>query len=449
MSLLVDKKNDVVTVTPYDHQVSAFGVTMAPDKSITHRAFFLAGMAKGVSSIRNPSKGADCNATLEAMKAFGVSVEVESDQVLVLRSSGIAAWHSPEHPIDAQNSGTTARLLMGIAAARQDLIVTLMGDASLSRRPMDRITKPLQSLGADIGGNSQATYLPLRIHGQCLKPFSFETTVPSAQVKSALLFAATSVEGSCEVIVPAGTRDHTERMMAALGAPLVMAPVQGARHKTKFLVTGPWQPPGFSVDIPGDPSALAFFAALAFIHPGLRIHVPRVLGNPGRITYLSLFERMGLQVTLTPSTGTECLGEAVVDVSLVRNGLARPLVLATEDVPALIDEIPALAVALSHCPGVSELNGLGELRIKESDRLGEIERLLVRAGCDVAVTGDRLTIHGGKPIRAYDYDSDDHRMVMAAVILATAADKRCNIGSSEAPAVSFPLFFDMVRRLYA
>ena len=451
MSLLIDKISGIVSVVPGGRMVSVCSIALAPDKSVTHRAFFFAGMAQGRSSIRNASTGADCNATLEAMRSLGVSVErlgAGEEQVCVFESGGLGSWSSPKYPIDAQNSGTTARLLIGIAAARAGLEVTLVGDESLSKRPMDRIAGPLTAIGADIAGEGRAVLLPVCIRGKRLQGFTLETQVPSAQVKSALLFAAVSASGQSEITVPSGTRDHTERMLGALGAPLLTEFVEGGK-KIKFLVTGPWQPSGFNADIPGDPSSLAFFAALAFIHPGLEIRVSRVLGNAGRMKYLSCFERMGLTVSIAPNQGPSCLGEEVVDVALVRRGAALPLDLGPEEIPALIDEIPALAVALSSCPGKSQIKGLAELRIKESDRLAEIEHLLKSAGCSVQASGDLLIIDGGQPVRGFDYHSEDHRMVMAATILATTANKICNIGSYQAPAVSFPLFFDMVRQLYA
>lgn len=447
MSLAVDSQENLVFVDPTSRKVSSLRVELSADKSITHRAIFFAAMSRGVSVIRNPSTGADCMATLSAMKAFGVQCEEGRGNASEWRinSPGLDHWQSPGVPIDAMNSGTTSRLLMGIAAARPGLSFSLIGDESLSKRPMDRITRPLKFLGADISGVQDGAFLPMKIAGASIKGFQIASEVPSAQVKSALLFAAISARGPSEITVPSGTRDHTERMMKALGAPLESL---AAGDKTKFTIQGPWQPKPFAATIPGDPSSMAFFATLAFLHPGLEIKVSRVLNNPGRLKYLELFKRIGLTVELSVAQTSACLGEETVDVKLIRTGAAKPLTLASEDVPAVIDELPTLAVALSCCPGTSYLAGLRELRVKESDRLAETVDLLERAGVKARAIGDDLEIKGGGQIQGFSFQSDDHRMVMAATILATSANKISKIGTYEAPKVSFPLFFEIVRQLY-
>ncbi len=449
MTILINDVEEVVAIFPQKIIPRVFQLTLPSDKSITHRAIFFAGMAAGQSTITNPSVGADCLASLNAMEVMGVHIDHgKQDNKIVwrIRSNGVASWQPPQHVVDAQNSGTTARLLIGVGSARAGLEFDVRGDQSLSRRPMDRIIKPLREVGAVLSGKDDGSFLPVHVEGQQLAAFEIETQVNSAQVKSALLLAAASAIGKSVIIAPSGSRDHTERMMVALGASLE---IHKDGERTRFSMKGPWKPDPFIANIPGDPSSLTFFAVLAFIHPGLVIRVSRVLGNPGRLHYLSLLARMGLQVQITPHIGPSCLGEELVDISLERTGDMRPLHLLSSEVPAVIDEIPALAIACALCPGSSIFEGLSELRVKESDRLGQIHQLLELAGVAAKVESDHLYIQGKAEVKGFDYVSDDHRMVMAASILALSANKICNVGSYQAPAVSFPFFFETLRQLYA
>jgi 3-phosphoshikimate 1-carboxyvinyltransferase len=383
---------------------------------------------------------------MEALKAFGVVFFPESESKIVVESPGARHWQSPNRMIDAGNSGTTARFLLGVGGALPGLEFTLSGDESLCLRPMSRVTSLLQEAGASYEYLSREGYLPVRVHGKQLRGVRIESKVASAQVKSALLFAALFAEGQTELKVPTSTRNHTELMMMALGAPLQVLP-SGERGFEVLRFSGSWQLPCGEYEIPGDPSGLAFFAVMAFLHPGLTIKCKNVLANTGRTFFLEVLERAGLTVLRSPRRSL-ALGEDVFDLELKRTGDAKALQVLAEDAAKVIDEIPALSVAASACNGESRFEGLGELRVKESDRLQEVFNLLSKAGITVSLDHETLRVQGGTAVKGFIYGSNDHRMTMAAAILATTAKDSSTLTTKTAVAVSFPLFFDQLRQIY-
>ncbi|MCX6118346.1 MAG: 3-phosphoshikimate 1-carboxyvinyltransferase [Proteobacteria bacterium] len=463
----LDKHGDLVGSSDQIAGQKNFDIDLPSDKSLTHRFVIFAAMAEGESSLLNPSLGADCLATRLAMEAFGARfLERFLNGVCewVVTSRGTKDWGNKDLvSIDAQNSGTTARLLIGLGAGIPNLKFTISGDQSLSRRPMARIVGPLVNLGAKINvlashhtpldpldsrheEYSKKVFLPIEVVGQSIKAFQLKTNVVSAQVKSALLLAASQAVGESTIEVPNGTRNHTENIMKALGADLTQYEVSS--DATKFKMKGPWIPPGFSVVIPKDPSAMAFFAVLAFLNPGMSIRCKGVLNNPGRLHFLRVLERSGLHVSCVPIADSNCPGESIADFEFKRCGEAKPIIIDASEVSEVIDEIPALAAAATACRGTSQFFGLQELRIKESDRLAAIKELLELCGQKAEIIGDNLSIFPTDSRNSFSYSSDDHRMVMTASILTLCAKGTSRIGQSNAVKVSFPGFFSELAKIY-
>lgn len=428
--------------------VRSIDVELPADKSLTHRAILLAAMAEGQSTIVNPSMAYDCQSTRSAVEAFGVHVDqgvINGQVVYRLRSKGATFWQSPEHVIDAGNSGTTARFLLGVGCAISGLHFELKGDDSLMNRPMARVVHPLRGLGATIHGRENGEYLPMRVEGKKLAGFEVSSAVVSAQVKSALLLAASMTEGESRIHVPRGTRDHTERMMKALGARLTSS--ESGNTQT-FVLQGPWNVEPFRAVVPKDPSAMAFFAVLAFLQPGLKVICRGVLCNEGRLQFLRHLEAAGLDIVKSPTHGSGFPGETLADFEFCRTKEATSIHVTPEDAPGVIDEIPALAVAAAVCSQQSLFQGLSELRVKESDRLSEVHQLLFQAGIQTRLDEDAIQISPSGTVKGFRYQSFDHRMVMAAAVLATVADSLSSVGPREAARISFPLFFERLQQIY-
>lgn len=398
---------------------------------------------------------------MACLERLGVRFEVSAGQVLV-DSPGIADWNLQPGILDCGNSGTTARLLLGVLSSVPGMVATIAGDASLSRRPMRRVIKALppdsgvRIVAADgsddaRGENSNATavHLPLTVHGARLKPFHAKSEVGSAQIKSALALAAMSCDGESVIELPAGSRNHTEILCARLGMP-VYARREGALEI--LTVRGPAEVPPFELQVPGDPSSAMFLAAAALLS-GDGLVIPGVCANPLRTAALDVLEQAGIQIARV-SHKASGLSEPAEDWH-VPAWLARPRLSArtvswgaeeipAQWVPAIIDEVPVLATILAFAGGPSLFRGLGELRLKESDRLSGIVRLLNAAGCGATEEGDDLIIPGGlkaKAIPAFSFDPmGDHRLAMCAMILEQVAQKTCNISDRSCVEVSFPDF---------
>jgi 3-phosphoshikimate 1-carboxyvinyltransferase len=412
------------------------------DKSLTHRAVMFAALARGETIIREPLLGADCLSTMSCFRALGVQIEALDSRSIRVRSEGFSAFKSPTVDLDCGNSGTTARLISGILAAQPGLKVRLTGDASLSSRPMRRVVDPLRRMGAVFDGAEQGNFLPLTIQGQKLRAASHEVDKASAQVKSALLLAGLFCEGETSVRLPAGSRDHTERMLQRMGAKLVTE-VQDGWETVR--VTGPFAPPPGRYMIPVDPSSAAFFCVLGLLRKGGTLRLPEVLDNPTRTGFLKVLQRMSPALTLTPDNDQRFV-EPVMQITLQGGSVLRPTDIEATEVPTLVDEIPVLAVAAAFADGPSTFHGLEELRVKESDRLSKTAELLRLAGAEVSVQGDSLKI-GGRltEVQPFTYDSvGDHRLAMAAAIMARRSKKPCCILDSECVGVSFPDFYEML-----
>lgn len=429
-------------------------IRVAPDKSMTHRAVMFAAMAKGRSLILNPLLGEDCLATMAAMQAMGVRISFKDKKKnqLVVDSEGIEQWHSPLVPLNFGNSGTTTRLLLGLLSGVPGLFATCFGDQSLSSRPMGRVIDLLRQMGAEVSGRQSGDFLPIAITGKQLTGKTLTSDKASAQVKSAVLLAGLGATGRTTITLPKGGRDHTENFLRALGVAIEVKIEGPLEHISLQGSSAPLK--GRTYPIPGDPSSAAFFAALAAITPGLELKFPDILLNPTRIGFCDVLRRMGLPLVLEPSrsVANQIETTGVMGVSGCHLGLVGA---DTEDLnPAtFIDEVPILAVVAAFAHGQTRFRNLKELRVKESDRLLATAHLLKKAGARVVVIEDDLLIgsigkNGLGRATAFSFDPDgDHRLAMAAAIMAKRAKGPCKILNPECVDVSFPGFFEQLGKI--
>jgi 3-phosphoshikimate 1-carboxyvinyltransferase len=406
------------------------------DKSVSHRAAILGGLAEGETEIHGFLDSADTRATLHAMAALGAQVD-EADGVIRVRGGRLRA---PDGDLDLGNSGTGMRLLCGALAGRPDLFgssIRLIGDESLSSRPMARIIDPLGQMGADIesrDGRAPLTLRPRQLHG-----IHYELPVASAQVKSALLLAGLQAEGSIELTEPGISRDHSERMLPAFGVRL-------ERHDLACSLAGGQDLRGTVCRVPGDLSSAAFVLAAALLVPGSRVQLTGVGLNPTRDGVLRIVERMGAQMACERTTGE--LEEPAGDLT-VEAGQINGVDIAPEQVPLAIDEFPVLMVLAACARGTTRIRGAEELRVKESDRLAVMCRELARLGVCVEEFADGADVAGGK-VRGGRVDSHgDHRIAMSLAVLALAADAPVEIENAEWIRTSYPDFVDDMRTLGA
>ncbi|HUF48723.1 MAG TPA: 3-phosphoshikimate 1-carboxyvinyltransferase [Vicinamibacterales bacterium] len=408
------------------------------DKSISHRYAIFAAMAEGRTTIRGLSTGADVEATLTCLAALGARIARDDDGIVRVTGCGLTGFAQPAAMLDAGNSGTTLRLLSGVVAG-WPLAVGLTGDASLCRRPMRRIIDPLTAMGAAI--TSADGRPPLTIRGGTLRAISWRPPVPSAQVKSAILLAGLRAVGRTSVDEPLATRDHTERAF----------PLFGLRAETDGLVVSvdggqrAVAPTG-DLDVPGDPSSAAVWAAAAAALPGSSVTIDGVGLNPRRLGFLRVLERMGAEVhaEVTGLTGGEPCGTL-----RVRGGDQRPVVIAPEEVPDVIDELPVLAAAAALGGGL-EVSGAGELRVKESDRISALVTGLRALGVEADERPDGFAITGHRRPTGGRVDAaGDHRLVMAFAIVGLGASGRTTITGANVVAVSYPGFAPALAALRA
>jgi 3-phosphoshikimate 1-carboxyvinyltransferase len=399
------------------------------DKSISHRALILSALAKGQSRVTGILESADVHSTASVLRALGVAVPALSPD-FVIDGRGVASLGTPTSVLDCGNSGTTTRLMAGVVAGRP-IGATFTGDASLSRRPMRRVARPLEAMGAritlpDHGG------LPMTIWGGDLHDVMWQSEVASAQVKSAILLAALSGGVGAEVIEPQPTRDHTERMLIARGAPLVT-------HDTGVRLDELAYVEPLDVAVPGDPSSAAFFAGLAAIADGGSLRLEGVCVNETRIGFLEQLALMGASVTQVDARLEG--GEPVADV-IVAPGELRAATITAEDVPAMVDELPLLACLATRATGETKITGANELRVKESDRIAAVVANLRAIGADAEELPDGMIIRGPVgELRGRVTTHGDHRLAMAFGILGAAGDA-IEIDDPDCVAVSYPNFWN-------
>jgi 3-phosphoshikimate 1-carboxyvinyltransferase len=402
------------------------------DKSCSHRALILGAMATGETHITGLLESDDVLTTARALEAFGASVERTGPGEWRVQGS---QWRSPAQPIDCGNSGTAARLLIGAAAGVDGLVATFTGDASLSARPMRRITAPLERMGARFDGGDR---LPLTVHGQRLAGIDFSNVPASAQVKSAILLAGLGTDAPVRIEEPIASRDHSEIMLRAFGADIGGgdAITLGAQRALT----------GCALSIAADPSSAAFPLVAAAIIPGSEVMVRNLLVNPLRTGLYEVLEAMGADLNL--SNEHLASGEIVADLRLGFSTL-NPCYVTAAQIPAMIDEIPALAVACAFAEGESVIEGLAELKVKESDRLGAMVAGLVACGVAALADGDTLRIFGRGRLRggATIATHGDHRIAMAFLTLGLAAEQPVTVDYGEMIATSFPDFLTVMQSL--
>lgn len=413
--------------------------TVPGDKSISHRAALLGAIAEGTTEIKNFLEGADCLSTICCLKALGVQINVKNG-VAFVQGKGIKALKEPEDVLDAGNSGTTIRMMLGLLAG-QDFFAVITGDSSLRQRPMERVIKPLEKMGAHIIGRAGGTKAPLAIKGNpLLAPVMYELPVASAQVKSAILLAGLYAEGTTTVTQPAPSRDHTERMLKSFGASIEI-------DRLAVRLQGGGNLKGQKILIPGDISAAAFLMVGATIIPDSDILIKDVGINPTRTGIIDVLELMGANITVTDERVWN--GEPVANIRVQYSRL-KGVEIKGDMIPRIVDEIPVLAVAASLAEGVTEISDAAELRIKESDRLRAIANELKKMGAEIEEKPDGLRIEGVKTLRGAVMDSyDDHRIAMALTIAGLAANGESIINGIECVNISFPNFQELLLKLGA
>lgn len=425
----------------------AGSITVPGDKSISHRALMLAGLAVGQSRIDGLLEGEDVLATAAAMRAMGATIARTDDGCWQVDGVGVGALMSPPAHLDMGNSGTSTRLLAGLIASHP-IAATLVGDASLSRRPMARITKPLGLAGAAFD-TAPGGRLPMRIRGLCpALPIHWRMTVASAQVKSAILLAGLNTPGDTVVEEPEPTRDHTERMLAAFGADIQVETMDGGGHRIRLR--GPAELRPQDITVPGDPSSAAFPAVAALIVPRSSIVIGGVGLNPTRDGLYRVLEKMGAHIERRNlrSIGGEPVADLHVQASDLR-GIAVPADMA----PAMIDEYPILFVAAAMAHGRTEMRGIGELRVKESDRIATMATGLKAAGVMVDELPDGLIITGSggrRPPGGVTVATHmDHRIAMSFAILSLVTDTPVTVDDRAPINTSFPDFLRLMTGLGA
>jgi 3-phosphoshikimate 1-carboxyvinyltransferase len=416
------------------------GTIVVPgDKSISHRAVIFNSIAEGNARITNFLTGADCLSTIACMRALGVPIEQEGDTVQV-RGRGLRGLQAPSEVLDCGNSGTTIRLLAGLLAG-QSFRSVLTGDESLRRRPQLRVVEPLRRLGAQIDGEAGGNYAPLVIDRAALHGGEIALKVASAQVKSALLLAGLLANTPLVVTGKLRSRDHTERMLAAMGIDLLVEADRIVLHPPAHPVF----PYPLSLRVPGDPSSAAFWWVAASIHSDADITTAGVCLNPTRTGALDVLRAMGANIEITNrrNEGQEPVGDV-----RVRSAPLQGTTIGGDLIPRLIDELPVLAVAAAYAHGTTTIRDAAELRAKESDRIATVASELGKLGAPITPTADGLVVEGGGELHGAAVDSyGDHRLAMCLAVAALAAEGTTTINDSESVAVSYPSFWDDVGRV--
>jgi 3-phosphoshikimate 1-carboxyvinyltransferase len=406
------------------------------DKSITHRAAIIGALARGITEVKGFLDAEDCRSTIACLRKLGVKISERNNRLLIEGRN--MRLDQPQSVLDAGNSGTTARLLLGVLAG-QDFSATISGDKSLQKRPMDRIVEPLSQMGAVFEGNSG--YLPLNVHGSSLKGLTYKSPRASAQVKSAVLLAGLFAEGETVFEEPALSRNHTELMLNAFGARIY---IEGNRVSIK----GGSCLSGGQVLVPGDISTAAFFMVAAAIVPGAEVLLKNVGINPTRSGIIDVLLKMGVNIVIKNERTWG--NEPVADIIVKGGSVLKGINIGGEIIPRLIDEIPIIAVAAALAEGQTVISDAGELRVKESDRISGLTTQLARFGAAVTETDDGLVIDGVDRLEGAEVESlGDHRIAMAMAVAGLAADGETAVHGAEAVAVSYPGFMPALRVLVA
>ena len=397
------------------------------DKSISHRAVMLGSLANGVTEISGFLKGADCLSTIDCFRKMGIDIDINGENVTV-HGNGLRGLKKPDEMLYTGNSGTTTRLLCGILAG-QNFDTSITGDASIQKRPMGRVVKPLSMMGAKI----ENEYCPLYITGTKLHGIDYKMPVASAQVKTAIILAGLYADGETVIHEIEKSRDHTELMLSAMGADLTVDNLDITVKPTHDLTA-------FNVDVPGDISSAAFFLVLGAIMPNSQITVTNVGINPTRTGIIDVLKDMGADITLE-NVHTSA-GETVADIT-VRSSSLKGTTVGGDIIPRLIDELPIIAVAAVFANGQTVIKDAQELKVKETNRIRAVVDEFNKCGIDITETDDGMIINGGKSIHGADFKTyGDHRMAMSLTVLAQLADGESTLDDSDCACVSYPTFFD-------
>ena len=409
-------------------------ITVPGDKSISHRAVMLGALANGTTHITGFLMGEDCLSTIDCFRKMGVSIDV-SDKEVVVEGVGLHGLTAPECELYTRNSGTTTRLLSGILAG-QSFTSTMNGDATIQRRPMGRVMKPLREMGASIEGKDD-NFCPLTTHPSELHGIEYRLPVASAQLKSAILLAGLYAEGQTTVIEPAPSRDHTERMFRALG-------VEIETNGNVITLDPPEDLHAVDIAVPSDISSAAYFLVAGAIVPGSELTIKNVGVNPTRTGIIDVLRDMGADIT---ESNFREEAEPVCDLT-VRYSRLHGTEIGGAIIPRLIDELPVIAVAAAFAEGETVIRDAQELKVKESNRIASMVAELSKAGVDVEETDDGMIVRGGEKPHGASFETyKDHRIAMSLSILGLAAEGASRIDEPEVVAISYPDFFGTIEKL--
>ncbi|ADF41132.1 3-phosphoshikimate 1-carboxyvinyltransferase [Priestia megaterium DSM 319] len=411
-------------------------ISIPGDKSISHRAVMFGAMAEGKTTISHFLAGEDCLSTISCFEKMGVSIKRE-DEYVEVEGKGIEGLSEPASILDVGNSGTTTRLMLGILAG-VPFHTSLIGDESIAKRPMSRVTVPLRSMGAKIDGREHGQYTPLSTRGGALKAIHYHSPVASAQVKSAILLAGLHAEGTTKVTEPFTSRDHTERMLRAFG---VDVEVDG----TTVSIEGGQSLRGTDVYVPGDISSAAFFLVAGAVVPNSRIVLKSVGLNPTRTGIIDVLQQMGARLTISNERIQN--GEPIGDLTIETSQL-KGIEIGGDLIPRLIDEIPVIALLATQANGKTVIKDAEELKVKETNRIDTVATELSKLGASVTPTADGLIIEGKTALKSGEVDSyGDHRIGMMLAVAAAIATGEVTLMRSEAIHVSYPTFFEDLDKL--
>ncbi|WP_249871862.1 3-phosphoshikimate 1-carboxyvinyltransferase [Oceanobacillus saliphilus] len=417
------------TLKPFEGKLS--GVIEIPgDKSISHRAVIFGSLAKGITKVTNFLDGEDCLRTVNAFREMGVTIQ-EDGTSLVIESEGISGLSEPKQPLDFGNSGTTTRLMLGILSGLP-FFTTIYGDASLSKRPMDRVVNPLRQMGSIIDGRNDGNLLPLSIRGSKLHPIDYTLPVKSAQVKSAILLAGLLADGETRVTETTPTRNHTENMLKAFGADITSdGYTTTIRGKNNLHAT--------NVHVPGDISSAAFFLVAGTIVPDSSIHLKNTGLNNTRTGIIEVLQKMGADIVIENERSVS--GEKIGDIHISYSSL-KGITIEGNIIPTLIDEIPIIALLATQAEGTTIIKDAEELRVKETDRITAVADVLNTLGADITPTKDGMIVKGKTQLHGGNIASyDDHRIAMMGAIASLITTNEVVIDDISCISISYPDFF--------
>lgn len=409
-------------------------ITVAPDKSISHRAVMIGSIAKGATLIRNFLMGEDCLSTIDCFRKLGVPIEIDGSQVKV-KGGGLRGLSAPCVPLYTGNSGTTTRLLCGLLAPQRFTSI-LDGDQSIGKRPMHRVIAPLREMGAKISATGNG-FTPISIEGADLTGIEYELPVASAQLKSAIILAGLYADGKTTIIEPKASRDHTELMINGFGGNITA-------KDQRIMVNPACELYGHDITVPGDISSAAFFLVAALIVPNSEITIKNVGLNGTRTGIIDVLKEMGASIQIDDYRDEI---EPAGDIT-VRHSQLHGAEIGGDLIPRLIDELPVIAVAAAFAEGRTVIRDAEELKVKESNRIDAMETELLKAGVNVRSTDDGLIIEGGRPVRGGLFDTyGDHRIAMSMAVLSLAAEGESTIENHRCISISYPDFFETLKSI--